>query len=95
MIMIIYKGKEYPTKTFDVIIDGNVQTITIATDALSKAFGANPDNWDEEATAIDEQLYFYVERKYFRKSDEQIARYALDDSFELAMETEDFKPQNN
>ena len=78
---VVYKGIEYPTRTFDIIIDGNNQTVTIATVLLSKAFGKNPDEWDDEAVAIDETLYFYVERKYWRKSDADVARYALNESF--------------
>lgn len=94
-MIIIYKGIEYPTRTFDVIIDGNAQTITVATDALSKAFGKDPDEWDDEAVAIDEQLYYYTERKYFRKSDADLARYGLDESFELAMEEKDYSLEIN
>lgn len=86
---ITYKGKEYPTRNITIIIDREPTCITIVQDSLSTAFGENPDKWDEEAKDIDEQIYFYVARGCFKKSDEYIAKHCLDEEFELYIEEDE------
>lgn len=57
-----YKGKEYPVRTFDVIIpDVGEQTIIVSVQSLSDAMGEKKEIEGTKANDIDCQIYFYMD----------------------------------
>ena len=60
---IVYKGIEYPTRTFNVFIpdEGVEREITISTQSLSDAMGEDKEDDETEGGKIDCDIYFYVE----------------------------------
>lgn len=60
---ILYKGIEYPTRTFNVVIpdEGIEREITISTQSLYDAIGEDKENDETEGGNIDNGIYFYVE----------------------------------
>jgi len=92
MDTINYKGKEYPTRTFNVICEGDERTYTIATDSLAEAIGIN-DEYDgtlgDEEENIDQSIYFYVEDEVINLDAEEICKDHLDVEMEFVSEGED------
>ena len=70
---VTFNGKEYPVR------DINVRTFgqrTIAGESLEEALINNKDRYvSEEAKAIDEQIFFFVEDKWLNCGDEQLAAH--------------------
>ncbi len=63
METVTYKGKEYPTRTLKVSIEGDERDITIATQELSNAMGVTKENVGTEEENIDSDIYFYVDNE--------------------------------
>jgi hypothetical protein len=81
---IEFKGINYPVRTFDVIIEGDEQTITIGTLSLFDAMDEMTDV--EESNALDNQIYFYVEDELIGLDGEEICKNHLDDEMEFIEE---------
>ena len=80
MDTIVYKGKEYPTRTFDVETeDGAEMTITIATESLSEAIVCSIAVVDSIEESIDTQIYFYIDNGSFYLEPEDICLNLLDE----------------
>lgn len=80
METIVYKGKEYPTRTFDVETeDGAEMTITIATEELSEAIEHSIDIVDSIEETIDNQIYFYIQSDLIDLEAEEICQHQLDE----------------
>lgn len=87
MKIVKYKGKNYRTRTFNVICEGEEQTYTIAEESLSEAFGEDYDKWDENAHAIDETIYYYLPDYLIKTlSPEEICEKHLDVEMEFVEE---------
>jgi hypothetical protein len=76
--LITYKGKVYVTRTFKVMYEGGTHTHTIAIETLMEAFGEDMDKWDEQANALDQQIYFYLEGEKITLSGKEICEQHLD-----------------
>jgi len=83
MKTITFKGKEYPTRTFNVVSEGIDTQITIATDSLSEAL---MNGKIEDGEAIDNEIYFYVEDEVILLSGEEICKEHLDIEMEFISE---------
>lgn len=84
---INYKGINYPTKTFSVIMDdGEASEITIATESLNIALHNGKEEIEEyDEEIIDEGIYFYVSSiEILNLSNSIIAWNHLDKSFKLS-----------
>lgn len=86
MSTVRYNGKDYLTRTFEVINDGFKESITIADEALMKAFGDDIAKWGDEANNIDEQIYFYLEVEKLELPASEIAEKHLDEPMEFVSE---------
>jgi hypothetical protein len=73
-----YKGHVYVIRTFEVICEGAKRTYTIAIETLFEAFGEDMDKWDEQAHALDQQIYFYLEGEKITLSGKEICEEHLD-----------------
>lgn len=81
MDTIIYKGKEYPTRTFEVKYEGEKHTHTIATESLATAIGIDDDydgSLGDEEENIDQSIYFYVEDEVLLLDAKEICLEHLD-----------------
>ena len=61
MDFITYNGKEYPTRTFKVLFEGEEHTYTIGTESLNEVIRDKYEEDGSEEQAIDNEIYFYVE----------------------------------
>lgn len=87
MDTIVYKGKEYPTRTFDVETeDGAEMTITIATESLSEAIEDSINVVDSIEESIDTQIYFYIDNGSFYLEPEDICLNLLDEEMRFINE---------
>lgn len=88
METITFKGKEYPTRTFNVILDGDNETteIIITTYSLSDAMGDDKEINDTEANDIDNTIYFYVENSAIDLDADVICQNHLDEPMEFVEE---------
>jgi hypothetical protein len=73
-----YNEREYPTRSFNLRLEGEAEIITIATEALFDALtddGAIPiAKLPREAALIDENIHYYVSDEEFKlKADELCA----------------------
>ena len=78
MNTITYKKTKYPTRTFNVICEGEERTYTIATDSLYNAIEDKIEKWGSRENDIDYQIYFYVEDEVINLSAEEICKNHLD-----------------
>ena len=78
MNTITYKKTKYPTRTFNVICEGEERTYTIATDSLYNAIEDKIEKWGSRENDIDCQIYFYVEDEVINLSAEEICKNHLD-----------------
>lgn len=76
MELINYMGKSYPTRTFNVMVEGNQRQYKIATDSLYEAL--NKDVFGAEENKIDNQIYYYVEEGVIEMDAELICKDFLD-----------------
>ena len=76
MELINYMGKLYPTRTFNVVVEGNQRQYKIATDSLYEAL--NKDVFGAEENKIDNQIYYYVEEGVIEMDAELICKDFLD-----------------
>ena len=86
--MIKYKGVKYPTRTLTMTSEetGEV-TYTIADETLSEALRENSPHFKApRERAIDEMIYFYVEKGQLELSPEEICKNCLDMEFEFIEE---------
>ena len=86
MNTVTFKGQEYPTRTFEVIIEGDERTITIATESLSEAMGDDKEVEDTEANDLDCEIYFYVLDNQIELDAEEICQHHLDEPMEFVSE---------
>ena len=73
-----YKGVKYPTRIFNVIVEGELEQYTISVESLSEAMGDDKEKHDTEANNIDNQIYFYVEDEIIDLTGEDICENHLD-----------------
>ena len=61
--MITFNGKEFETRTFNVMLEGNLTTITIAGEDLLEEISIDGKHFKSgtDEQQIDESIYFYVE----------------------------------
>lgn len=78
MELINYMGKSYPTRTFNVIIEGNQRQYKIATDSLYEALGDNKEVFGTEENEIDNDIYYYAEDDVIEMDAELICKDFLD-----------------
>jgi len=86
---IKYNGKEYPVRTFNVIMEGVEHTITIASESLSEAIGINDEyegTLGDAEEAIDQSIYYYVEDEVIGIDAEEICKDYLDIEMEFVSE---------
>lgn len=76
--MIKFNGKEYPSRTFEVICEGEERQYTISTESLSEAMGDDKEKHGTEANNIDNEIYFYVEDEVINLPAEEICKNHLD-----------------
>ena len=88
MNVINFKGKEYPIRTFKVMLDefDDELIFTIATESLDEALGDNKEEWDTEENNIDCTIYFYVEDKVIDLDAKEICENHLDVEIEFIEE---------
>ena len=88
MNVINFKGKEYPIRTFKVMLDefDDELIFTIATESLDEALGDNKEEWDTEENNIDCTIYFYVEDKVIDLDAKEICENHLDVEMEFIEE---------
>ena len=92
---IEFNGKEFPSKTFNVLIDGEEQTITISTASLLfELVNFLPSDNDinslsSEAEQIDNDIYFYVDDDKFDLSPSDICKNHLDEPIEFVSEEQE------
>lgn len=84
--MITYKGKQYPSKSFTVIMNNEERLITISIESLSDAMGSKKEKDGTKEQSIDEKIYYYVADAVINLSDKEIAHYHLDERFEFVPE---------
>jgi hypothetical protein len=87
---LTYKGKEYPTRVFNVLIDEHnddwVHTYCIAPESLIDAIQETGDGYlgdedspeDEEGVEVDQMVYHYVQGEYFYLDARVICKKHLD-----------------
>ena len=83
MNTITFKGKEYLTRTFNVVSEGIDTQITISIQSLSDAL---MNGKVEDGEAIDDEIYFYVEDEVINLSGEEICKDHLDIEMEFISE---------
>ena len=81
---ITYKGKKYKTRTFEVLVDGDVRIHKIAVESLYEAMKPNIDGWDERE--IDNKIYYYVKDLIIKRKAELICMDDLDFVMEFIKE---------
>jgi hypothetical protein len=86
MNKITYKGIDYPTRTFNVVIEGDKRQYTIATESLSDAMGDDKEVFGSEANEIDNEIYFYVEDEVLELDANEICNDHLDEPMEFVSE---------
>jgi len=88
MNTITFQGQEYPTRTFNVIIEGDEREITIATDSLFDALSAEDKIFDCGTTErdIDNDIYFYVEDEVIGLDAAEICQDYLDEPMQFISE---------
>jgi len=88
MNVINFKGKEYPIRTFKVMLDefDDELIFTIATESLDEALGDNKEEWDTEENNIDCTIYFYVKDKVIDLDAKEICENHLDVEMEFIEE---------
>ena len=88
MNVINFKGKEYPIRTFKVMLDefDDELIFTIATESLDEALGDNKEEWDTEENNIDCTIYFYVKDKVIDLDAKEICENHLDVEIEFIEE---------
>lgn len=76
---IKYKGKKYPTLTFDgsLIGEDGLGKITIADYELSKAIEQDCENGDIDALNIDSEIYYFCDSGFVAShpSEEKVIKY--------------------
>jgi hypothetical protein len=77
---ILFKGVEYPTRTFVVESPefNDKRTYTISTESLSEALGDAKEEWDTPENDIDNTIYYYVEDEVIELTAEEICQNHLD-----------------
>lgn len=75
MKYITYQEKEYPTRSFNIIIDGEEEEITIATESLEEDIEHGMFVTDSEEEGIDQGIYFYIEDHIIDQSVEEIQQF--------------------
>ena len=80
-------NQEFPTRTLNVIIDGDERQITIGTSSLNKAL-----NWENDPVheSIDQTIYFYVDDEDIYRPAKQICEDCLDEPCEFIEEIGEF-----
>ena len=86
MKTITFKGKEYPTRTFNVMFEGDRHQYKIATDSLYFALGDDKEKHGSEANEIDNEIYFYVEDEVIGIEASEICQDCLDEPMEFISE---------
>jgi len=86
MNTITFQGKEYPTRTFKVMFEGDEHTYTIATDSLYEALGDGKEKYGTEANEIDNEIYFYVEDEVIELDAAEICQDCLDEPMQCISE---------
>lgn len=84
--VVVYKGVDYPTRTFEVLIDDEEETITIATQSLIDKLGDNVEVDESQEQYIDNEIYFYVEDEFFNLDPRVICASHLDEEIEFVEE---------
>lgn len=80
-------NQEFPTRTFNVIIDGDERQITIGTSSLNEALDWQNDPLHEQ---IDQTIYFYVEDEDIFLPAKEICESCLDEPVEFVSEEGEF-----
>lgn len=87
MNKVTFRSKEYPVRTFEVIIDGEEETIVIATESLSEAMlNDDGDTYDNEGYNLDNEIYFYVSDEIINLDASKICEEHLDEPMEFVKE---------
>jgi hypothetical protein len=88
MNKITYKGIDYPTRTFNVVIgyDDEPRQIIIATESLDEAIGTDHEEVGSEAESVDDQIYFYVTDEVLELDAELICYKHLDEPMKFISE---------
>ena len=94
MNTIKFNGKNFRTRTFDVICEGASRTYTIAEEKLFFEFGENMDAWSDEANSIDQKIYFFVTDEQILFTAEKIVNDCLDVPMEFIKEVFDLDISN-
>lgn len=86
MNKITYKGKEYPIRTFKVLLEGKKRIYTISVQSL---WDAIEDKWEDDGSIeqeIDNEIYFYVSDVEIDLSGKEICKDYLDIEMEFVEE---------
>ena len=77
---ISYNGKEYTVR--DVYVSKEVGTVNVSVESLSTALcpDGNWNNVSNEATYIDEKVYFYVPDEMINKPIKELKKYIKENS---------------
>jgi hypothetical protein len=88
MSVIIFKGNEYPTRTFVVISPEfkDERQYTISTERLYNSLGEKRETWGSEENDIDNKIYYYVEDEVINLEASEICKNHLDIPMELIEE---------
>lgn len=86
MEQIRYNGIEYPTRTFNVLHDGEEREVVISVQSLSDAMGTAKEIDGTPEEEIDSTIYFYVLDNEITLSAEKICAECLDEPMEFISE---------
>ncbi len=87
MNTITLNGKEYPTRTFSVVLeDEGEREITISTISLYDAMDDKHEDEGTEENDIDCEIYFYVEDEIIHLTAEEICLAHLDEPIKFLEE---------
>jgi len=73
-----YKGVKYPSRTFNVLLEGKERQYVIAPESLFDAMG---DDWEDtttKASRLDDEIYMYLPEETFNLNGEEICKNHLD-----------------
>ena len=88
---VTYKGKKYQLKTFDIMLDDEVRTITVAPQSLADAMTIElMEKEGTEENDIDCEIYHFIDDDAMDLPIEVIAGAHLDESFELPIDEDDY-----
>jgi hypothetical protein len=87
MTNLNYLGVNYPTRTFNVILDNKEQQIIIANESLNEALiNTVSQRNSEKVEYIDNLIYFYVENEAFNLDANEICQNHLDEPIHFLAE---------